>query len=564
MIHIPTTARWSVHGVQGRIDCINYIKDSKKTKGGTLVTGINCSAEFAAYEMKVNNDKFHIIEDDNSRTCYHGYQSFDPKEKNLTPEIVHQMGVELVKRLYPDFQVLVTTHTDRSHIHNHYVINSLNMKGRKLEDRLANPIEGLYGLRDMSDKIALEYGLKIITDAPKIGKFGRSKFLYNSANKTWRTQIIEKIEQLKEYCFSFDELLEKLTYDGYQIKPGKNIRIRPFGKERFVSVKILGDDYSEDALKNFFKNKRKNQTFINFKNYRIDDMDSEILNIYNELAMRSKQSILYSMKDLDSTSEYFKYYNSRYLEIRRYHQLVDTINFLNENKIFNYESLEDQIEKLKSDILNKQAEYQELLSQNETLQLRIPLCNLYLEYLDIYDSYKEQQDISPSFIEPSKEVKMFLEAKEELQVNSLEEVNDIIAEANKMKIKTNKSYAYLTYLKNKASELEKVKGISLENENGYIKSVSISKKMIDEARSTNNDYCIKIPYSDYYMYVPKNNIAWISFDKRGILYLVDDKEYILYDKYNQEQRRATGEEIEYISQEEKQKVNDYYKDKLTK
>lgn len=59
----------------------------------------------------------------------------------------------------------------------------------------------------------------------------------------------------------------------------------------------------------------------------------------------------------------------------------------------------------------------------------------------------------------------------------------------------------------------------------------------------------------------KGNITWISFDKWGILYLVGDKEYILYDKYNEEKRRATGEEIEQISQEEKQKINDYYKNK---
>ena len=88
---MPTTARWSVHGVQGRSDCINYIKNPDKTKGGTLITGINCSSEFAAYEMQVNNNKFNIIEDDSSRTCYHGYQSFDPKEKNLTPEEVENI-----------------------------------------------------------------------------------------------------------------------------------------------------------------------------------------------------------------------------------------------------------------------------------------------------------------------------------------------------------------------------------------------------------------------------------------------------------------------------------------
>lgn len=63
------------------------------------------------------------------------------------------------------------------------------------------------------------------------------------------------------------------------------------------------------------------------KNIKLLDEDSEILSLYNELAIRSKQSILYSMKDLDANNEYFKYYNSRYMEIRRYHQLVDTINF---------------------------------------------------------------------------------------------------------------------------------------------------------------------------------------------------------------------------------------------
>ena len=318
---------------------------------------------------------------------------------------------------------------------------------------------------------------------------------------------------------------------------------------------------TEAELKEFFKQKRKNQTVIDFEKYKLLDEDSEILSLYNELAIRSKQSILYSMKDLDANNEYFKYYNSRYMEIRRYHQLVDTINFLNDNKIFGYETLEEQIEKLKQDIISKETEYQELASENETLQLRVPLCNLYLEYLDIYESYKEQQELSSSYLEPSKEVKTFLDVKEQLGVQSLDEVQDILAEANRLKVKTNKSYAYLTYLKTKASELEKIKGISLESEKGYIKSVSVSKSMIDESRSTEENYCLRIPYSENYIYVPKSNIAWISFDKRGILYLVDDKEYILYDKYNEEKRRATGEEIEKISQEEKQKINDYYKNK---
>lgn len=70
-----------VHGSKGRSDCIDYIKDPAKTRNGTLVSGINCSVAFASYDMQLNNDKFHIEEDNQSRTCYHGYQSFDPKKK---------------------------------------------------------------------------------------------------------------------------------------------------------------------------------------------------------------------------------------------------------------------------------------------------------------------------------------------------------------------------------------------------------------------------------------------------------------------------------------------------
>ena len=559
VIYIPATARWCVHGQQGRTDCISYIKDRNKTSEGVLITGVNCSAEFADYEMKLNNDKFNIIEDANSRTCYHGYQSFDPKEKNLTPEHAHQIGVELVKKLYPEFQVLVCTHIDQSHIHNHFVINAVNMKGRKLEDRLANPIEGLYGLRDMSDKLALEHGLTIIEDAPKISRFGKGKYLYAMANKTWREQIIEKLDYLKERCYSFDELLETLACDGYQIKPGKNIRIRPFGKQKFVTMKVLGEEYSEESLKEFFKQKRKHQGNFNFENYKLNDLDSEILKIYDTLAQMSKQSVLYSMKDLDSNNEYFKYYNSRYMEVRRYHQIVDTIKFLNDNNIYGYDNLETQLAKIKYEIKERELEYQELLSENETLQIRMPLCKLYLKYVEYYDSYLEQQEIVSSYIEPSNEVQIFLDLKKELNVDTIDEVKDIIASANKIKYETNKKYAYLTYLKNKASELEKVRSISLENEKGFIKSVSISKGMIDESRSDDKNYCVRIPYSELYMYVPKQNIAWVSYDNRGIIYLIDDKEYILVNKYNEEQRRATGEEIEKIAQEEKQKINEYYK-----
>ena len=210
-------------------------------------------------------------------------------------------------------------------------------------------------------------------------------------------------------------------------------------------------------------------------------------------------------------------------------------------------------------IFTKEEIYQKQLSKNETLQVRVPLCRLYLQYLDYYESYMEQKDIVGENVEPSNEVKAFLEIKEELNVTSTEEVKQILSSSNQMKAETNRQYAYLSYMKNKANELEKIKSISLENEKGFIKSISISKNMIDDKRSTSKEYCIRIPYSELYIYVPKESVCWISYDNRALVYLIDDKEYQLYDKYNHEQEKVNGEDVESVSQKEKQKVNEFYK-----
>ena len=138
-------------------------------------------------------------------------------------------------------------------------------------------------------------------------------------------------------------------------------------------------------------------------------------------------------------------------------------------------------------------------------------------------------------------------------------MKQILSSSNQQKAETNRQYAYLSYMKNKANELEKIKSISLEGEKGYIKSISISKNMIDEKRSNEKEYCIRIPYSELYIYVPVDSVCWISYDNRAILYLIDDKEYKLYNNYNQEVDKVNGEDVGEISQKEKQKVNEYYK-----
>lgn len=265
------------------------------------------------------------------------------------------------------------------------------------------------------------------------------------------------------------------------------------------------------------------------------------------------------MNGIDN-GNYPKYYNARYMELKRYNNIVDTINFLNDNEIFSYEDLQNKIDSFNEDIAKKESEYEVQKSNNETMQLRVPLCELYLKYLDDYESYIEQIEIDAN-VEASEEVKAFIEIQKELQVNNAEEVKEIISSSNRTKMETNRQYAYLTYLKNKVNELEKVKGASIENQKGYIKSISFPKRMIDEVRSNDKVYCVRVPYSEFFFYIPKGNVAWFSYDNRAVAYLIDDKEYELYDKNNQVVKKIRGEELAEVEKEEKQKINELYKNK---
>ena len=154
---MPITKREAHYGSPKEL--INYILDEKHDgeKVG-IASSINCNLETAITEYLDIQKKFNMK---GSRVAYHIIQSFSPKD-NITPEKANEIGIRLCKELYPDFQCVISTHTDKGHIHNHISINAINLNGRKLEDRLSNEKEGLYGLSDTSDIIAAEYGCYIM------------------------------------------------------------------------------------------------------------------------------------------------------------------------------------------------------------------------------------------------------------------------------------------------------------------------------------------------------------------------------------------------------------------
>lgn len=211
---MPYTKRIPVHAGErgtGLYNCLEYVRNGDKTEDGILVNSLNCTVEFAEQEFLYIQRKYHKENDD--RVAYHVIQSFDIRD-DITPEQANEIGMKLCKEIYPNYQCVVSTHIDKGHLHNHIVLNATSLSGRKLEDRLANKIEGLYGLREASDRISLEYGCHVMKDFKPIGKYRRKDYsgklqettikkIYENTTAIWKPRIIEQIEKLKKETNSF-------------------------------------------------------------------------------------------------------------------------------------------------------------------------------------------------------------------------------------------------------------------------------------------------------------------------------------------------------------------------
>ena len=132
-----------------------YVQRPAATADGTYVTAINCTRETAVQQMILTKKQFHKTD---GYIAWHGYQSFKPGE--VTPELCHQIGVETAKHLWGDrFQIIVTTHLDKGHLHNHWVFNSVSFVDGKKYNHSKQEIEWM---RRVSDYYCQVHGLSVI------------------------------------------------------------------------------------------------------------------------------------------------------------------------------------------------------------------------------------------------------------------------------------------------------------------------------------------------------------------------------------------------------------------
>jgi hypothetical protein len=229
---------------RGLQEVLKYAVQDAKTEKQFYVTGINCYPETACKQMSKTKLQFQKTD---GILAFHGYQSFAPGE--ATPETAHAIGVKMAQELWGNrFEVVVSTHLDKNHLHNHFVLNSVSFKdGKRYYDNKTT-----YSLmRQTSDRLCREYSLSVIENPQR----GKSKHYAEwkaeqESKPTWRGLIREDVDKAIDESMTFTQFIANLRKQGYEVKTGvKYMAVRPKEKERFVRLKTLGDDYTEETIK---------------------------------------------------------------------------------------------------------------------------------------------------------------------------------------------------------------------------------------------------------------------------------------------------------------------------
>ena len=227
-------------------DVIDYARNSDKTEEEYFVTGINCEPQSAYEEMQ--DIKMYYNKNDKI-LAFHGYQSFARGE--TTPEIAHEIGVELAHEIWGDrFQVVVTTHLNTKCLHNHFVINSVSFKdGYKYYDNHTNYAK----IRHISDEICREHGLSVIKEKPTKKTHLNYANFYEKSKYSNNYEINAKrdLDLAIRQAYSYDDfiyLMKKLDYE--IIFRANKISIRHHKYNRNIRIeRRFGEDYSIDNIK---------------------------------------------------------------------------------------------------------------------------------------------------------------------------------------------------------------------------------------------------------------------------------------------------------------------------
>lgn len=225
---------------------LHYIGNERKTApphADRLRTGINCTVETAYAEMQATKRRWDKC---GGILGYHIIHSYAPGE--VTPQEAHAAGVEFARRLLGErYEAVVATHLDREHLHCHIVFNSVSLvDGSKYR----SDFKSYFGtLRGTSNAVSRERGLSVIEPEHE-GRHYAEWDAEKHSRPTVRGMVRADVDAALLRSRSFSDFLTRLRVQGYEVRTeGKYLAVKPSGSSRYVRLKSLGEDYTEDAIR---------------------------------------------------------------------------------------------------------------------------------------------------------------------------------------------------------------------------------------------------------------------------------------------------------------------------
>ena len=360
-----------IKAIRGTLSkAIAYILNPEKTDEKLLVSSYGCASETAAREFewtrKIAEQKgmnpVRII-------ARHVIQSFEIGE--VTPELAHEIGKQFADEILGGkYEYVLTTHIDKDHVHNHLIFNAVDFvdyHAYKSYKRI------YYDMREVSDRLCKENGLSVI---PPSQNKGMSYKEYTEAKRgtSWKQKLKQTIDRLVITAKDYDDFLRLMQEAGYEIKPGKYISFRAEGQERFTRSKTIGENYTEERIKERIAGRTPRRN----RSQTVPKGISLIGDIQERIRLIDSKGYEYKAK----------------LTILK--EAARTLNYLTENNLLQYADLEKKVEDVHSSYDRTGKELKGVEARLREVQPLIKNISNYQRLKPVYDAFQKAKD-KPGF-----------------------------------------------------------------------------------------------------------------------------------------------------------------------
>ena len=360
-----------IKAIRGTLSkAIAYILNPEKTDEKLLVSSYGCASETAAREFewtrKIAEQKgmnpVRII-------ARHVIQSFEIGE--VTPELAHEIGKQFADEILGGkYEYVLTTHIDKDHVHNHLIFNAVDFvdyHAYKSYKRI------YYDMREVSDRLCKENGLSVIPPSQNKG-MGYKEYTEAKRGTSWKQKLKQTIDRLVITAKDYDDFLRLMQEAGYEIKTGKYISFRAEGQERFTRSKTIGENYTEERIKERIAGRTPRRS----RKQTAPKGISLIGDIQERIRLIDSKGYEYKAK----------------LTILK--EAARTLNYLTENNLLQYDDLEKKVEDVHNSYERTGKELKGVETRLREVQPLIKNISNYQRLKPMYDAFQKAKD-KPDF-----------------------------------------------------------------------------------------------------------------------------------------------------------------------